>query len=525
MGNAKAINSKKQKSDIWYTVIAVVLVVMLIAGLLVAILKPTGIADYISLHTRTALSSENYSVNNAQMTYLTYATYSNYYSQYSSYASDIGMDTSLPLDQQKYYGSTTKSWRDFCVEEATSTLTQVLVLCEAAKANGFELTEDDKSNIADVIQSIKDYAKKNNQSVKTTIANLYGSKGISLNDIEKLLELQYIASGYVTKLTDAFSYTEEQYNTYYGENKIDYLYADYYTYTMKASYATGATDAEKEAATTAIQAKADELMQRIANGENFIDVIYEYEQELAAADKKDSDDAEDTDDTAETKAVEEQAAKDKLESSCLKTEQTNGDTESDKWIFGDTNPEKGTTKLIKGTENATTYQIVTPAHRQDYKSSTIRELYLSIDNFKDSAEMEAYAKTIVAAYDALTEKTSDNFGKLAEQFTTVDDNGDAVITVTDSDRIEEATKSTSSDYTDVNEWLFSEDRTAGDVKYFLVSDDSIEIYFFEEFGRATWLLAVDSDMRTDDYNKEYDTLKEQYAVTTNDKAIAKVAKS
>ena len=101
MGKAKKVKREKSKTDVWYTVLAIVIGVCLVFGLGVAILQPTGLMDLITLHARTAVKTEHYSANNAQFTYLTYATYNNYYQQFDSYgyASYLGMDRSKPLRQ------------------------------------------------------------------------------------------------------------------------------------------------------------------------------------------------------------------------------------------------------------------------------------------------------------------------------------------------------------------------------------------------------------------------------------------
>ena len=98
MGNSK-VNKKnaKNKSDVWYKVLAIVIGVVLLFGLGVAIMQPTGIMDFITLHTQIAMKTENFSVNNAQFMYLTHLTYNNYYqtiyeSYGSTYLSAFGLD-------------------------------------------------------------------------------------------------------------------------------------------------------------------------------------------------------------------------------------------------------------------------------------------------------------------------------------------------------------------------------------------------------------------------------------------------
>ena len=71
--------------------------------------------------------------------------------------------------------------------------------------------------------------------------------------------------------------------------------------------------------------------------------------------------------------------------------------------------------------------------------------------------------------------------------------------------------------------LFSEDRKKGDVKYFEFADKGVAIYVFEEFGKASWNVAVEGDMKNEDYEKLCKELEEKYPVTVNAKAIAKIS--
>lgn len=541
--NVKSKNAKN-KTDVWYKVLAIVIGVVLLFGLCVAIMQPTGLMDYITLHTQTAMKTENFSVSNAQFMYLTYLTYNNYYqsiyeSYGSTYLSAFGLDRSKPLSQQSYYGTST-TWLDACVTEVRSSLTQTLALCEAAKAAGFTLTDKDKAQADESIQALKDFAKANNYSVSSAIAAMYGSKGIKKSDIKSMIEMQLLASNYAQSINDAYTYTTEQYNTYYDENKLDFIKADYYSYEVKADYESGATDEEKEAAISAAKNKAEEIFNKVEGGEDFVTVITEYKKELAQAEldaaQKAYDDAVAAgkiDTTSETKSDEEKAldnAKTALEEiteesvkkSILTEAHTTSTsatkTEAEEWMFADTPAQNGAAKLIAADESSTVYQIVKSAYRDEYNTVTIRELDLKLDDFTSPEAMAEYADKIIADFNAASEKTGDAFDKLAEKYTA------DKITVTSRGQIKETSrsKSTNEDVIAVNDWLFSEDRKSGDVKAFTFTDEGMSIYFYEETGRAAWLVSVDSAMRSKDLNSAIDGFKETYPIMVNEKAIASI---
>lgn len=560
MGKAKKVTKQKSKTDVWYTVLAIVIGVCLVFGLGVAILQPTGLMDIITLHVRTAIKTDNYSINNAQFTYLTYATYNNYYQTYESYgyASYLGLDRTKPLSQQKYTES--MSWLDFCKSEAETNLTQVLALCEAAKAEGFKLTDDDKKAVEENITALSDYAKQNNYSFSSAVAAMYGSKGILKSDIRTVLELQTLASNYATKLREAYTYTDEQYDKYYEDNKFDYLKADYYSYTVNADYESDATDEEKEAAISAAKNKAQELFDKIEGGADFVTVITDYKKELAQAEldnaQKEFDEAKEkypeadkaADTTADTtdesakdaeksdeqkayesakealdkakealEAITEDSVKTSVLTEAHKTTKDNK-SEADEWIFAETPAQNGAVKLIPADESSTVYQIVKSEYRDEYSTATIRELSLNLDNFTNVDAMKEYAQKIIDDFNAGSDKSGEAFDKLAEKYTT------DTITVGASGQKKESTKRASSnkDFEVIDEWVFAEDRKAGDVNMFVFDDEGVYITLYEETGRAAWLAGVDSAMRTDDLNNKVEELEQTYPATVNEKAISKV---
>ncbi|MBQ3870202.1 MAG: hypothetical protein II777_06595 [Clostridia bacterium] len=516
--------NNKGTTDIWYTLIAIFVGVCLLAGLLVAILKPTGLWDSIVLHTNTAVKSEHYSVNNAQFQYTVYSIYNNYYQQYystygSTYMSYFGFDRSKPLSEQKYFGSSTTSWLDACVSEAKANISQILNLCEAARAEGMTLTDENKKTVEDNVQALASFAKEYNYSFSTYVGNLYGSKGITKKDIRGVIELQTLAAQYTEKVYDGFTYTDEQYDTYYGEHKKDYLKADYYTYQIKAEYEKDADEAAKNAAIDAAKAKAEELMEKIENGEDFVQVIVNYQLEVAKAEEEALADSDDEKAKQDLKDKIEAITPEKVEKDITVKAHTSGDSESelDKWLFADTPAADGASKKIDGEEAFDLYKVIKSAYRDEYKTVTMAQLYLKLDQFDTADEIKAEAQKIIDDFNAGSDKSAEAFAKLAEKYTTDD------VTVSTSGVSKEVSKSSADSYAEINEWLFSEERKKGDAKYFVLENKDVALYAFEEFGKPAWKAAVESSMKSDDYTKLCDELAEKYPVTVNEKAISKIS--
>ena len=562
MGNAKKVKKARTKSDIWYTVLAIIIGACLLFGLGVAILQPTGLMDYISLHANTAIKSDHYSVNNAQFMYLTYNYYQNIIQNYYS-----GSSASLSDEQKTSYISMCKSY-------VSSEWTTILAVCEAARAEGYSLNDEDKQYVEDNMEALSTAAKQYNMSVSSFIAAMYGSKGIKQGDIKSVIELQRLASSYQTKLNDDFSYSEEDYSKYYEDNKNDFLKADYYSYTIKADYASDADDEAKEAARTEAEAKAQELFSRIEGGEDYITVITEYEKSLAQAEKEaaekaleeakaaeteteteaDTAEAADTETVAESESeaetepaktaeetaldnavaklegITEESVKTSVLKEGYKASTSENTKELDEWIFAESPAQNGAVKKIKFDSDDTVviYQIVKSAYRDEYNTVTIRELGLSATSFKGEDDevnedaMKEYAQKITDAYNNGADKSAEAFDKLVDEYSTDE------IPVGSSGQLKEVSKNGGTDASDIeiDEWLFSEERKAGDVKSFVVYSDGelqgITIIYFEETGRAKWLYDVDSAMRSKDLETKIDEFTQTYNVTVNEKSIDKV---
>ncbi len=541
MSNVKSKNAKKTK-DIWYKVLTILVVAIFAVGLLIAVIKPTGVPDYISLHTNYSVKSDNYKVNNAQMNYLVYTLYNNYYSQYSSYASAAGLDSSKPLSQQKYWGSETTSWRDQLVTEATSTMERCLVLCESADKAGFTLTDEDKQEIADQMQSLKDAAKENGMSVSKMVRNYYG-RGVTVSDIESLTEMQTLASKYATKISEDFTYVDADYDNFYTENKNDYRYADYKMYAIDAEYDDKATDEEKVAAQEAAKAAAEELKKAIEGGKSFTEAVYEYEQKLEAeTEAEESAKTEEKTEDEETSATEESAKteetpkteekteeelKEEIAEKILKEQQGYTDDDLGKWIFADTPAEVNSVKVIGEEDTYTVYQVVKQPYRLEYNTVDVYYISVGVDSFEATADkkeedvMEEAVKEIADKVAALTTKNGDEFTKLAESLK--EQYPDLYV----SEKIENIEKDTvdaSLTVEEFDDWAFAEGIKAGDSKYF-VSENAGYIFLYEAANMPAWKYNVDTDMRSEDYDEKYEAMKKELgdSIVINEKAQKKIA--
>lgn len=536
----KTTSAGASKSDIWYKVIAIFIAVVLVFGALLAIIKPTGIADYITMHTTTAIESENFKFNNAHLTYMVYYKYNQEYSTYSQYgyAQSAGFDTSKPLSQQKYWGSSEKSWLDYFLESSISDLSKCLVICEEAKANNVSLTDDELKDIKDQVNEMKKYAKEQGVSV----GQMYGSKGIKASDIQYIVELQALASKYAQQVVDAFEYSDEEYEKHFGENKNTYLFADYYSYTVTAEYDSDATDDEKKAANEEAKKAAEEIKAAVDGGKDFVDAVYEYEQKLEEEKKAEEESTETSADTTASSSSssttekeeeeEEKTEEEKKEEIKDKVLTENGgytkDDDFSEWLYAEEAPAVSATKLVESTDSYKVYQVISLPARHEYNTVNFYAITLSADNYTATStqtseevmkETAAAVQAKIDEFNAKADKTSEAFVAIADEFAE-----DKYVYASDfMENIDKDSVDGQLGITGFDDWAFAEDTKAGDVKVFEDEEKGIYAAFFMEGeGMESWKLAVDTDMRNADYDAYYEELAKKHTVTVNEKATAKI---
>ena len=197
----KADNAANRK-----TVISAVCVILVIA-LCIGVTVYTKIADSGYFYRTTiSVKSDNYEVNNAMMSYFLNVNYQ----QMSSSLSQMGVDTKTSLKEQNYPYSTGMTWFDYFMKNVTvPRVENMLVLCEAAKAAGFELDEHEQSHVEESMQSLeeslKSYSKQYGGAEGYYLRNIYGY-GVTLADVRAALEISQLASAYSAHLIEQYDY-------------------------------------------------------------------------------------------------------------------------------------------------------------------------------------------------------------------------------------------------------------------------------------------------------------------------------
>ena len=224
-----------RKTRITYSIVAVVLVIVFAFVFLYN-------SSWPSRHL-TAVTIDGESYTAAQVNYYYSASYLNFCNTYSDYVSaGLFFDTTKTLAEQEYTEG--MSWRDYFLETAVQSMTEIQVLCNAAEADGFVLPEEYEEQYAQTVANFQTgWEAYGYSSLEQYISLTYG-KGVSMELLEQELYRNYIASAYSEYVFNGYDYTTQELDDYYAEH-IDEL--DLITYTY-VSATDGSLDADAIAA-------------------------------------------------------------------------------------------------------------------------------------------------------------------------------------------------------------------------------------------------------------------------------------
>ncbi len=146
-------------------------------------------------------------------------------------------------------------------------MTQVQMLCDAAEEAGFALDEEYTEAIDEAIDGLGDTAEEAGfSSVKKYLTAGYG-KGMTVDIMRECLTKYYLASAYYEEVYNGLSYTDEELETYYTENKDKYDSISYSYYLVSAEADDEGNVSEE--AMAAAKETADSIVADVNNLETF----------------------------------------------------------------------------------------------------------------------------------------------------------------------------------------------------------------------------------------------------------------
>lgn len=539
-------SDRASKTKTRISVICVVLVLALCFGVIIY----TKVADSGYFYRITeSVTSENFTVNNAMMSYF----FNLQYQQMASTLQQMGVDTTKNLKDQTYASNMT--WFDYLMKNVTVPQVQrILVLCEAAKAAGFELSDHDKEHVDEAVESVKtmakSYAAQYGGSESYYIRNIYGY-GITIDDIRDAIELNQLAAAYSEKLTDSYEYTEDEWAAYLEEHKSDFQVIDYVYYTFEAeeedtedetetagttdtaadssdTAATDATDVETSApeSTAADTSGADDDEEEELSPEK--QVAYDLANILAQQMMAESDNALEIFNTgvrahlenvvyaeeedADKKAESVQSDMDATVETAVKNSESN---EFLKFAFSDDRTED--VFVTDDNENGkyTVYYITKAPYIEEYVTKNVRMIALSAASEED---IEGVLQTVLDEFEA-SDKTEDDFAALAEKYShdsSAHENGG----------LYENQGKTDLGVDELDNWLYDDARKAGDYTSASNGEDGtsevLYVAYYVGDGLVKWKRDVDSAMVSEAYEEDYKKLAETHEVDVDYKELYKI---
>ena len=231
--------AKTHKQHKWIGTVITVVIVLLVAFVILI-----NTSFFYSNFTAVKVGDTSYSA--AEFSYYYYNGYYSLLNTYGDYASQLGLDSTKPLDSQTSMSGGT--WGDYFRESATQSMQQVTMLWSEAVKEGFELPEEDRASMEKSIANIETtYKDAGYTSANKFLEDNYG-KGVTVDLVKKLIERSYIANAYMTYKQNGFEYTDSELDSYYSENANDLDVFTYAAYLVDGSVPEAAgTETEAEA--------------------------------------------------------------------------------------------------------------------------------------------------------------------------------------------------------------------------------------------------------------------------------------
>ncbi|MBQ7229610.1 MAG: peptidylprolyl isomerase [Oscillospiraceae bacterium] len=270
--NAAAMTEKQlqeqkeaKKLRLYTGIFAAVIVVMI----LVVAASRIGSSGIIPRST-TALTVGGTKVSAAELNHYYIDSVNNFLGSYGEYVSMFGLDTTKALDEQFYNEAEEQTWSDYFLETATASVKNMYAVYNAAKAEGFQLSEDGKASVDATVENLKMYATMYGfGSADSYIAAMYG-EGCNEKTFRQYAEVQMTAQEYAAAKNESLTYDDAALRAEEAENFNAYPAFSYnYCYLANSAFYQGGTedekgnktysDEEKEAGRVAAEAAANTL--------------------------------------------------------------------------------------------------------------------------------------------------------------------------------------------------------------------------------------------------------------------------
>ena len=257
-----------KKLKLYTTVFVVVLALLVVAAAALGIVKGINKSGVLE-HNTVAVTIGEHKLSNAELNYFYVDSIVNYYGQIGSYAYMFGLDITKPLDEQIVNEETGETWADGFIDSAISDAKTVYAIADAAKAAGFELSENDLASIDNELMYAEFQAlySAGYPSMDSYLKAMYGT-GATKEGYREYLVLRALAGAYYNEYSASLTYEDADLREAEKENFNKYSSYTYYLKQIPVSkYLEGGitTDAGNTTYSEQEKAAAQKKAEEIAN--------------------------------------------------------------------------------------------------------------------------------------------------------------------------------------------------------------------------------------------------------------------
>ncbi|MDD5923237.1 MAG: peptidylprolyl isomerase [Clostridia bacterium] len=418
----------------------------------------------VFLRQKIAMSTKDFEVNDAMMTYYVQDTYDSYLENFADSLSSDGLDTSTDLESQDK--DSDQTWRDFFIQKAEETVHDMLIMAQSAKDSGFELTQSELDSMEDYLDDI-DLSKY--------------PKGITLDDIRDAEMIYRLAIAYDEDVFNSFTYNDTEVDSYYNDHALSYNYFDYRFYALSYSLDSDEDDftiSKEEAAQYAEKLKSSK------DEEEFKSHIAEFCRDMAPD-------------------ITDSQIENELYETCITDSLYIDDDPFSEWVF-ESGRKVGDIYYEHSEEDQTyvVFYLKSLPQRKEKKTVNVRHILFSVPQ-KETAYLVLENASKVLTNWELNGKKEEEFAELAQQYS--EDNLSAI----NGGLMENVAYGETTEQ--FNAWCFDEERKKGDYEI-IQTEYGYHIMYYVGEGIEQWRVEVSNDMIENDYLSFYEDKSKEYNV-------------
>ena len=239
----KQLQEQKEAKKLKHYTVTFVTVMVLIVCLGIGMIGFTAVNNSGVFERNTkAVKIGDRVLSNAQLNYYfidaIQNTYNDWYKEYGEYMSVMTLlqnklSLTAPLNQQLHPTDAGRTYADFFVDKAIEEAKRAYVLNDMAAAENFALTEEDLSDIDDLISSMTMLSKAYGyNNLNGYLKAMYGN-GANKENYREYVTVTKLASKFQTNYQDSLKYTADQLNAYNQEH-----FNEFSSFTFRYFYLT-----------------------------------------------------------------------------------------------------------------------------------------------------------------------------------------------------------------------------------------------------------------------------------------------